>query len=96
MKFKIWPQRPPKRHLNLNNLGRVSMIFSKITFLKSVYQFEKNELQLGFLVRLLEITVFCPPRSPRNGKKKIKFRMFDWLLLSICTGIFGTFDILQF
>ena len=45
MKSKIWPQRPRKWPLDLNNLRKDLVIFfSQITFLKLGHQAEKNEL----------------------------------------------------
>ena len=43
-------------------------IFSKITFLKSVHQAEKNELLLGFLFRLLQIPLFNSLSSEATKK----------------------------
>ena len=57
MKSKIWPQRPRKWPLDLNDLG-VSELFQKVTFLKSVHQAEKVETYHFFTLQ--------PQRSLRS------------------------------
>ena len=55
MKNKIWPYRPQKWPLDLNDLGRGWVI---CTFFKSVYQAEKEELWLYELLTWYFIDIF--------------------------------------
>ena len=60
LKMNSWPQRPRKG---------LSDFFSKITILKSVHQTEKNEVQLGFIVKLLKLQWSHTPNSKKVSKK---------------------------
>ena len=43
---------------DLLTLEGIKWIFSKVTISKTANQAEKNELQLGFIVKLLELQIF--------------------------------------
>ena len=59
MESKFWPPRPPKWPLDLEDLGRRSVIFSKNTFFKSCPIFVHSTLNCAYID-------FRPMKMPKH------------------------------